>query len=309
MFYFFASRLFSFLQVAAGEVDLILHIGDFAYDLESDAGARGKLFMEEIQNMSASVPYMVDPGNHEQGFMFAHYTELFRAMPSNEAVPTVVTANGAAPNNWFYSFNVGLLHIVALSSEVLFHAPELIQAQHDWLEADLARANANRSSAPWILVHAHRPLYCSCDGDCDGAATKMRAAFEQLFFEHGVDLYLCGHEHNYERMFDVAPAFDPRQPWLSGVSTRSTTNPPAPTYIVTGDAGNDENHEAFTRPQPNRTAFRTDAYGYSRLAVHNATHLHWEQVECDATEDPGREGAVIDSFWLVQENHGSFAGR
>ena len=44
-------------------------------------------------------------------------------------------------------------------------------------------------------------------------------------------------------------------PWLSGVTTRSTTNPPATTYIVVGSAGNHENHEPFTRKAPPSTHF------------------------------------------------------
>jgi len=32
---------------------------------------------------------------------------------------------------------------------------------------------------------------------------RMRAAFEDLFLEHGVDLYASGHIHWYERMFPM----------------------------------------------------------------------------------------------------------
>ena len=33
------------------------------------------------------------------------------------------------------------------------------QAQIDWLDADLAAANANRAQVPWIMASAHYPLY------------------------------------------------------------------------------------------------------------------------------------------------------
>lgn len=125
----------------------------------------------------------------------------------------------------------------------------------------------------------------------------MRVVFEDIFFDYGVDLFICGHEHNYERMYDIAPG---------GLTTQSTTNPPATVYIVTGDAGNDENHETFNRPQPAHTAFRSDAFGYSRMSVHNASALYWEQVQCDSSETPVLEGVVIDSFWLIQNSHGPF---
>ena len=78
---------------------------------------------------------------------------------------------------------------------------------------------------------------------CDGDATAVRMLVERLFYKYGVDLYICGHEHDYERMFDVAPKPNLLHPWLSGETTRSTRNMPATTYIVVGSAGNHENHE------------------------------------------------------------------
>ena len=87
---------------------------------------------------------------------------------------------------------------------------------------------------------------------------------------------------------------------------------PATTYIVTAAAGNDENHEPFTRDAPARTALRTDAYGFSRMDVHNATHLRWQQVECDFSpdiDDIATGHRVIDDVWLVQHQHGSFSER
>lgn len=117
---------------------------------------------------------------------------------------------------------------------------------------------------------------------------------EEIFYKYGVDMYICGHEHNYERMYDV----------YKNETTQSTINPPATTYVVTGDAGGPEDHESFELPQPDRTAFRTDAFGYSRMTVYNETHLFWEQVECDT--DDNVQDTVIDSTWLVVEEHGPF---
>ena len=258
-------------EVQDGRVDMILHVGDFAYDLFGNQGLTGRQFMNEISNMSAYVPYMVDHGNHESDYNFAHYTEFFRGQPSNLIHDTVVTDNGVAPNNWYFSWNVGLVHFVTISSEIYFDYPDLISSQWDWLGHDLTIANSNRSSAPWIIVHGHRSLYCSTDSDCDSDAVKLRTGIigsngsyeyglAELFHKHGVDLYINGHEHNYERMFDISPmeTFD----YLAGVSTFSTVNPPATTFIITGDAGQEEGHKEFVYDQPERTAYRTSAYGY-----------------------------------------------
>jgi len=218
---------------------------------------------------------------------------------------TVLTDNGEAPNNWFFSWDYGNVHFAAINTEVLFVEShhDWIKKQYEWLENDLK--NVDRTRTPWVVVHGHRPMYCSCDTDCDHAAAVTRTGaffyksfgLEKLLYDYGVDLYIAGHEHNYERMYDV---YDEK-------TTQSTTNPPATVHIITGDAGGPEQHEKFKRPQPDRTAFRTDAYGYSRMTVFNATTLLWEQVETDT--DANIEGKVIDSVFITQEKHGPFARR
>ena len=49
-------------------------------------------------------------------------------------------------------------------------------------------------------------------------------------------------------------------------TTQSTTDMPATTYIISGAAGNHENHEPFTRPAPDRSAIRLNKFGYNRMA-------------------------------------------
>ena len=51
---------------------------------------------------------------------------------------------------------------------------DLVEEMYNWLEADLQKAQANRKNIPWIVVHGHRSVYCSCDGDCDAAAATLR---------------------------------------------------------------------------------------------------------------------------------------
>ena len=53
-----------FLQRGAGEgmFDAIIHVGDFAYDMYENNGERGDLFMEQIEPIASTVPYMTCPG-------------------------------------------------------------------------------------------------------------------------------------------------------------------------------------------------------------------------------------------------------
>lgn len=46
--------------------DAIIHVGDFAYDMNSDNAQVGDQFMRQIEPLAAYVPYMVCPGNHEE---------------------------------------------------------------------------------------------------------------------------------------------------------------------------------------------------------------------------------------------------
>ena len=47
----------------AGLIDGVVHLGDLAYDLQSNNGATGDSFMEMIQPLAANLPYMTCPGN------------------------------------------------------------------------------------------------------------------------------------------------------------------------------------------------------------------------------------------------------
>ena len=57
--------------------DMILHIGDFAYDMFNENGERGDEFMRQIEPIAAYVPYMTCPGNHEYAYNFSHYKFRF----------------------------------------------------------------------------------------------------------------------------------------------------------------------------------------------------------------------------------------
>lgn len=46
--------------------DAIIHVGDFAYDMDSENGAIGDEYMRQIEPLAAYVPYMVCAGNHEE---------------------------------------------------------------------------------------------------------------------------------------------------------------------------------------------------------------------------------------------------
>ena len=69
------------------------------------------------------------------------------------------------------------------------------QRQVSWLRSVLAR-----STAPWKVVVGHHPIYSSgFYGNDPGLQAKLAA----LMRRHGVQLYINGHEHNYERSVPI----------------------------------------------------------------------------------------------------------
>jgi len=81
------------------------------------------------------------------------------------------------------------------------------------------------------------------------------------------------------------------------------TNPTAPVHMFVGSAGCQERLDPFVKTPANWSAVRISDYGYSRMQVHNKTHLYMEQV----SDDQG--GDVVDSFMLIKDQHGSYPER
>ncbi len=158
-----------------------------------DGGENGDHFFKMIEPISTVVPYMTCVGNHEDGDNFTHYRHRFN-MPRSDI------------NNGFdmwYSFDIGQMHIISWSTEVLFARTQDIQSQYNWIENDLQKANKNRAERPWIITIGHRPIYCSnADDDCiakDSAGAQVQPYIEELFYKSGVDIEIWAHEHSYER--------------------------------------------------------------------------------------------------------------
>lgn len=285
-----------------GYYDAILHIGDFAYDMDNDDGRVGDSFMNKIQPIAAHLPYMTSVGNHEWLRNFSHYVNRFN-MPNKDGK----TFGG--DNNHFYSFNIGPVHIISFSTEFYYffiYGLNQIERQYEWLKEDLINANKpeNRQKQPWIITMAHRPMYCTNanSNDCTKFDDRVRVGFpyiekyglEELFYEYGVDVEFWAHEHSYERLWPIY-----NYAVLNGSEEEPYRNPKAPVHITTGSAGCKENHDLF-RPSTNFTAFRSTDYGYTRMQVFNSSHLYMEQV----SDDKG--GKVIDSLWLIKDKHGPY---
>jgi hypothetical protein len=268
--------------------------------------------MENIEPIASKVPYMVCLGNHETGtfvssnphpaYNFSHYTNRFSGI------------NGSYSNsntNWFYSFDISYIHFVAVTTEVYYndYLGDSLERQYQWLEQDLAKANANRKNVPWIVVFGHRPMvifsistysskYCSnvddlpdCSSDAERLRTGPNGTFglEDILGKHNVDIYFTAHEHSYERTY---PVFQNKIDIYQ--MNHSYVNPYYPIHILTGAAGCPEDldyyDEVFYGPW---SVVRSSTYGYGHLTIVNETTLHWVQYL--------NEGDGTDELWITKD--------
>lgn len=296
------------LEALKAATDLTVHVGDIAYADDSFLHpsctatfcyeAVYDQYMEWMENMTDSKPYMVVPGNHESEChapncmlnpTHKEHLRNFTAYNSRWHMPSA--ESGGVSSMWF-SFDYGPIHFVGANTETDFpDAPEEnygdsgsvvgLPAGHfapdgeylKWLEADLAAANANRAKRPWIVALGHR-TWVHKDGDLvEDAVAK---AHKGLFMKYGVDLYLAGHQHSYSRQVPV------------------DANTGSPPVIVTGAAGSDEGLEGWD--QIEGTANGYDYWGTGKrhqvgtLAASRST-LTWRAHDSDT-------GDVFDTFTL-----------
>jgi Icc-related predicted phosphoesterase len=279
-------------EVEKFEYDAVIHNGDFAYDFNSKDGKKGDIFMREIEPIASKIPYMVAIGNHEKSFRILHYYHRF-SMPGDSW-------------NLFYSFNLGKIHFLSYSTELIFDKWSTLQKfQEDFIKSDLK--SLNRSKYPFLVVFGHRPLYCSAqrvplkrskrkpplerhNSDCLTQAPLVRKTFEGLWKEFNVDLIVSAHVHAYER---IRPVFKEKPVACDEESKNLIVGCHAPVHVISGNPGQDESYAPVSTTPLDISVFQDDRVGYGRITAFNETHLLWEQVISSTSE-------VSDFLWIVK---------
>ncbi|SPO25050.1 related to acid phosphatase precursor (pH 6-optimum acid phosphatase) [Ustilago trichophora] len=269
-------------------------------------------FFDEMEALTSTLPYHVAPGNHDSNCDnsgYKNYTEsicppaLTHFTGYNQHWNMPSTFSGGFKNMW-YSYNVGMVHYIVYDTETdlgpNLTGPEDLggssgandgpldpahpSAQLDFLKKDLAAVD--RSKTPWIVAAGHRPWYMAAKSK--DLCTVCQEAFEQLFYDAGVDLIVNGHQHNMQRQAPLAPG--------AKVDANGLDNPKAPLYILTGAAGHFDGLDNAHMPYPAYTKFVNDTlYGFSRVTFHNKTHLTHDFVSSATNK-------VLDSATLYKQH-------
>lgn len=93
----------------------------------------------------------------------------------------------------YYTFTQSSVQFFGLDTNLAYAG----DAQADWRDQlGWLRAELARSPARWKVVFAHHPIYAS---GRHGSDSGLAADLAPIFAEYGVQLYINGHEHHYER--------------------------------------------------------------------------------------------------------------
>jgi 3',5'-cyclic AMP phosphodiesterase CpdA len=179
--------------------------GDLCYaNLDVDRVRTWNNFFTNNTRSARFRPWMPAAGNHEiekqNGAIGLDAFQAYFQVPSTET--------DAELAGLWYSFTVGSVHVIVLQNDdnCLQDGGDVYVngysggRQLAWLQRELQSARASRD-VDWVVVAMHQVMISS--SDANGADLGLREKYGPLFDRYGVDLVLCGHEHDYERSLAV----------------------------------------------------------------------------------------------------------
>ena len=184
-------------------------------------------FGNNVQVSAAWRPWMPCPGNHE--IEFNNGEQGFNSYLTRYSLPH----NGSRFAGLWYQFRIGSALFISLSADDVVYqdsgafvaGPAPLQPiastghapiepgtslyihgysggeQTAWLAKTLAAASQDHS-IDWIIVQMHQDALSSSKNG-NGSDKGIRERWLPLFDRYGVDLVLCGHDHDYERSWPV----------------------------------------------------------------------------------------------------------
>ena len=207
-------------------------------------------------------------------------------------------------NPHFFSFDHGLMHVIQIGTEDNpVNAYETWKGgpfnddlnqrweehygkdskQYNWLVDDLRKASKRRKLVPWIAIYTHRPMYHTaqhhawCAEGGDWYICKFVETYEPLLKQYGVNFFISGHSHHYQRSFPM---------------NKGRTVPQGTVHLIVG-VGTDEVVGENWVNSPEWIASRQGTkVGYARFWVKNSTSIYWEHIAA-------KNGDVIDSSWFT----------
>ncbi|MFK7806518.1 MAG: metallophosphoesterase, partial [Saprospiraceae bacterium] len=278
-------------------IDLILTVGDNAYQDGTDEEFQDGWFENMYEDQLINTPVFLTYGNHDAKSADGEdgtgvYFDIFNLPANGEC--------GGYPsgNESYYSHNYANIHFISVNSWDVEHTPDSPMIQ--WLEDDLAD-----NEMDWTIVMIHHPFY---DGQKDNLSdtryrnTKLRENMVPLFDQYEVDLVLMGHSHTYQRSYlidghyEKSNTFDPNDMGidmgdgqLDGDGAYKKVNGKGIPYVICGTAGYALDNEDLNHPIMYHNEL-TKGSGYLEL---NYDQLDFKYITSDG---------IISDYFTIQKD-------
>jgi acid phosphatase type 7 len=177
-------------QMQRENAALVLANGDLAYDLATFASIEANYYGVYRQMMS-HIPFFGSMGNHE--YLTGN------GVPTLSSRVTPVNGVPAADAGRYYSFDWGNVHFVVLDSNApLVNSIAGTDQMLTWLASDLSSTRQF-----WRVVMYHHPGYATGVHQDEPPAGQVRQYIVPILEQYGVQLVFNGHEHTYQRTFEL----------------------------------------------------------------------------------------------------------
>ena len=184
-------------QVASEEADFVINSGDLIHGAHADQTLETIAeywsdYQTTVKPLEGKSPILSAPGNHDM-------THEDRSMER------YCLETGRADQLPYYAATIQGVYVVCLNVVSALHRGGFPKGseQETWLKEELNRLPQVRC----LIAVGHYPIFLSPDfygrfsdsSLCYDERTGQEGVLLPILLEGGVDLYLCGHLHTYER--------------------------------------------------------------------------------------------------------------
>lgn len=150
----------------------------------------GRLFEDMYDPQRLAMPFYMTLGNHDYYFGIYKFQLAYPA-----AHPT---SRWKQPDRFYrIDFPIQanpLVAVIVLDSNSGPLSDDEWKRQLGWMDEQLAKA---RREARWLICVAHHPFFSN---GMHGDNLKLQREWGPLMRKHGVDLYVCGHDHDLQHL-------------------------------------------------------------------------------------------------------------
>ena len=174
---------------------MILHIGDFAYEIFDQGGQFGDQYFARSSKSARRIPYIMTPGNHEN---YANGTLLnYRFKMPNCADNLNAMFDFVYKGTYFMFVNLDWVLSYQQWKNIEYFSRE--RKLLEWIDSR-SKLFANRKDIKWRIFSTHRPFECTDQtaSDCQTNMLFFRRIADKVA-QVGFHMSLNAHVHSYIR--------------------------------------------------------------------------------------------------------------